>query len=341
MTSRLSPLLLNAGNIASVGIYLYQTHWGRYLRIALASTLWFLNPFVFLAATLTIAIALSSSPWIYAGIAIAFIAIAAYSWAKGQWNMALISRLVFADLIQQPESPQQARQKLKSKLWSVLLVQIMVGFLFGAAQSAVSFVLIPVFGVLSVLMGAFVYLYGIVSILGNLLSLGIYLLVYACLFIPELPLIIEPELGPVNSISRNWQLSRRSLPRIVMTITIAMLVSLPFYTFAMLIPTVLLSTLLPRFTELGYQPLVYQSIIATLLIGAILLLLTNLVVMPIWQSIKAVLYYDLRSRHEGFDLRLRYASHPVAMASGHPEESSRAADSPADSPTDSPTDSRP
>lgn len=28
-------------------------------------------------------------------------------------------------------------------------------------------------------------------------------------------------------------------------------------------------------------------------------------VFPIWQTVKAVVYYDLRSRHEGLDLQLR------------------------------------
>jgi hypothetical protein len=40
-------------------------------------------------------------------------------------------------------------------------------------------------------------------------------------------------------------------------------------------------------------------------ITMVISLLGGMFVMPFWQSMKAVLYYDLRSRHEGLGLQLR------------------------------------
>jgi hypothetical protein len=46
-----------------------------------------------------------------------------------------------------------------------------------------------------------------------------------------------------------------------------------------------------------------QAIGGVLIIGGLLLnLLSELFIMPFWQIIKAIIYYDLRNRREGGDL---------------------------------------
>jgi hypothetical protein len=40
------------------------------------------------------------------------------------------------------------------------------------------------------------------------------------------------------------------------------------------------------------------------LLYIILVQIVQVLVLPFWQSLKAVIYYDLRSRREGLDLRL-------------------------------------
>ena len=41
------------------------------------------------------------------------------------------------------------------------------------------------------------------------------------------------------------------------------------------------------------------------LLGFIIGLLSNILILPFWQAVKAVIYYDLRSRQEGLGLQLR------------------------------------
>jgi hypothetical protein len=80
------------------------------------------------------------------------------------------------------------------------------------------------------------------------------------------------------------------------------LIQLPILSVTNYIPSILLE-LLP------VGEAVY-GIIAVLSLG--LSLLGTMVVLPLWQAVKGVLYYDLRSRREGLDLALRQGAEPDA-----------------------------
>jgi len=76
------------------------------------------------------------------------------------------------------------------------------------------------------------------------------------------------------------------------------LIQIPIVMVTNYIPTLLIE-LLPGNTAF--------SAIATAL-GLVLSLVGSIFVLPLWQAVKGVLYYDLRSRREGLDLELRHSS---------------------------------
>ncbi|NEP06180.1 MAG: hypothetical protein F6K34_15915, partial [Okeania sp. SIO4D6] len=68
--------------------------------------------------------------------------------------------------------------------------------------------------------------------------------------------------------------------------------------FAGFIQSILTVTIPTESIELNFQLLLF-------LMGHIISLLGNVFWLPFWQTIKAVVYYDLRTRREGMDLQLR------------------------------------
>jgi hypothetical protein len=64
------------------------------------------------------------------------------------------------------------------------------------------------------------------------------------------------------------------------------------------IQVILLRVLSADPTSAGFQ-------ILSFMVGYVLGLVSGAVFLPFWQAIKAVIYYDLRSRREGLGLQMR------------------------------------
>lgn len=321
MAQALRPLALNSGNVVSVGLKLYRSQLKLYSKIALISTLWYMLPLLLLGVPTAIAIFIQANvaaqPTFQASFVVVYLLIAFSSvglgilcWARAMFNLSMISRLAFMELTQQPESVQYARQRLKPKLWSIFVVHILTFFILSAIQTAVAIVLTPVLAAISVIAFAIPWLGGFVLIVSQFIPLLAYLVGYACFFIPEVPIAVESSTNPGQSVLRSGQLSFRSFVHVLLVIGILAVISLPFYSLALTLPTILLTIISNQIA--GFEPGVatppmYRELLLVLGLGALLFLGVNLVVMPLWQTVKAVLYYDLRSRHEGFDLSLRNA----------------------------------
>jgi hypothetical protein len=108
---------LTVGNVVSAGIRLYRSHLGQYLGIAVRATLWILLPFLgfslafYLAREQAVVIAL---------LILAVIVAYFFCTAKFLTNSALISRLAFSELVNQPESLSEARTPIDRRLWRFL-----------------------------------------------------------------------------------------------------------------------------------------------------------------------------------------------------------------------------
>lgn len=272
---------LSIGNVVSAGVRLYRSNLKIYLQLALVAHLWFLVPI--------------------------------YGWAKYAAISGLISRLAFGELINKPESVKTARSKINSRLWSFLrvtlqflislallyiglplLLGIIMGIIMGIVLGILMLILgnpinpsnkillpIPIFRILIAIM-----------LVGVLVGLMWY---YSRWVVAEVPLAVEESINGGESIARSWELTKNSVLRIQGIVIVAFAVTLPILLLFSYLPQIFVLRVEEGSTT--YWILLFISWL-TSLVGGIF-------VMPFWQAIKAVLYYDLRSRREGFGLQLR------------------------------------
>ena len=128
---------------------------------------------------------------------------------------------------------------------------------------------------------------------------GIWLI--SRLFLIELPLAVENGVTASGSIGRSWELTKGAVSKIQLVVLVSFLISIPIF-LAMQIISAIAQTAIAA--ALGNSP-------PALLIGGFYILyiafslISGAFMIPFWQSIKAVIYYDLRVRREGMDINLR------------------------------------
>jgi hypothetical protein len=283
---------LSIGNVVSAGLWLYRSHLKTYFQLALTAYLWILVPI--------------------------------YGWAKFMAISGLISRLAFGELISQPESVKTARSQINPRLWSFLRVAFQVGISLACAcigltilDFILAFILILILVlILRLILGSgdnpFVISPGdnpfviyVISILLTVLFFGILVVgltwYYSRWMVAEVTLAVEEQVNGGKSIARSWELTKGSVFRIQGIVLVAFVISSPIVFLFSYLPDIFLFRVLRVFRVEGGSTtywIVYFISLLTSLVGVIF-------VMPFWQSIKAVLYCDLRSRREGFGLQLR------------------------------------
>ena len=120
------------------------------------------------------------------------------------------------------------------------------------------------------------------------------------MLIVELPLATENNIGASSAISRSWQLTKGSVGRIQWIVFVGILVSLPMTIVVQILSVIVQLVLTPLLgAETGLFYLVYYLLILPLSFGS------GALVTPFWQAMKAIIYYDLRSRKEGLGLKMR------------------------------------
>lgn len=267
---------LGIGNVVSAGMRLYTSHLKSYLGLSLKAVLWSLIPI--------------------------------YGWAKACTINAQIARLAFSELVNQPESVKSAEDSVSSRMWSFLGLQILVSIILFVANFGLSIVggfitAIPTLILRNSLQDAGVAaLIALIRLVVNLATFVAYIWVYSRVMIPELPLAIESNVDVGTSISRSWDLTKGSVLRIQGVVLVASLITLPIFVLV-LIPIMLF---IPSFMSASSSPDTLGGAILLFFLSILIVaLLANLLMMPFWQAIKAVIYYDLRSRREGLGLQLR------------------------------------
>jgi hypothetical protein len=263
---------LSAGDAVSASIRIYRERLRDYLPLALVSYLWVLVP--------------------------------VYGWAKFYMHLGLMSRLAFGDVIGEPEVVATARARVRSRLWSFLCVALQAGLrIFGiyilgilAISIIAGFLTVVLQTVLEGLVAGLLAIVTILGIIGLTIGFAFILIRFiARLFIAEVPLAIESKLTGEQSLNRSWQLTQNEVGRIQLVVVLSFFVTLPLSLLTGYIPSLVL-TLLP--------PEIATSAAASL-VSFFFSLAGGILAIPFWQIIKAVVYYDLRSRQEGLDLELR------------------------------------
>lgn len=314
--------MLTAGNIVTTATILYRSHVKSYLKISLISSLWLLLPIILglLGAIFVVAFSdtlNSTSVLIFFLIATpTWLLLFIYAWSKAWLNSALISRLGFCELMNQPETPKSARKNIQSQLWMFFLAGILLGLVLVSVYIAftlifailfviIAFVFAGIFQVsrmpqdptlitIITLLGVLVYIIAIFFFLGSILWF------YARLFLLEVPIAVEGGVNAFKALGISWKLTQKNIRFVIRIISIATLVNLPLWTIVQG-TSALIQPLLMTWIAPGSNYLFFVSYLISSIVGII----GNIVLLPFWQTLKAVTYYDLRSRKEGLGLQLR------------------------------------
>lgn len=299
---------LSVGNVVSAGLRLYRDHLKVYFGIACRATLWALLPFVILIPIPLVLIYEQANPAILGLLIPAGFVLFVYGMAKYMVNSALISRLAFCELTNQPESARDARRQVSPKLWIFLRAYLL--FLLLSFGIWIGFYLIAlVLGILGGFLAvsvqdnmAILVVLGLIAIILFGIALSVIIRIFTRLFMYEVPLAIEEDITASQTIQRSWSLTKNHVGRVFLTLTVAFLISIPIYIIVQIIVSILQGVLLRVLaadpTSVGFQ-------ILSIIVGYVLGLVSGALLLPFWQAIKAVVYYDLRSRREGLGMQLR------------------------------------
>lgn len=310
---------LSVGDTVSAGFQLYRENAKQYLGIAAAAVGWTLLPILTLIViALIAAIVAGATQQPATGIGLfvlafmAVIVLAVFCFAKSSANSALISRLAFGQLSNQPIDAIESRRFVNSRKWSFLYTQFLVALIVGGVFLGF-YLIIALLGVGMVLSaggmasgsggnaGAAIVL-GLLMFAAVIGLLVLVLWLSARLVGAEVPLAVESQSSAPQSVKRFWSLTKGSVWRIVGVTVVASLITLPIALLSNLfssVPNAIIEASVPEGPNR-----VILTLLSTLISFAISLAL-NILVLPLWQSIKAVIYYDLRNRREGLDLQLR------------------------------------
>lgn len=263
---------LSVGNVVTTGFQLYKNRFKPYFLLALKANAWVIVPI--------------------------------YGWAKFFALSALISRLVYGELIDRPETISAGTRYVNSKLWQFLLAGILISLIvFGAVFAfAIAIGIALVFaGLIGSQLGSLA-LTAIASILAAIavivFSIG-FLLLFMRFFVYDVPLAIEDNVDGSSTISRSWQLTKGFVGRILLVWFVAVLITLPLIAFVQFVSFAFqFASVISGEQNPGVNLLFF---LLTLGLG----ILSGAIQTPFWQAIKAVVYYDLRTRKEGLGLKLR------------------------------------
>jgi hypothetical protein len=306
---------LTVGNVVSAGFRLYGAKFKDYLTIAFFGTLWILLPFV-AAFAIAAFFAVVQNYYALLGLLIpALIVLLLFASAKYAANSALIARLAFGELTNQPEPLSDARRYTNSRKWSFLLTGFLMFLIYFGVLLAfylvLAILLISLFGVAGFQLlqnsaasppnAGLILLFALLVLVLLVGFLVFYIWLTARFIAPELPMAVEPGVTATQTIGRFWALSRGYGWRIALIAVI---------TFCITIPLQILAQVLASLPEgilkaMGLDPQSASYIVLLMLITYILSFALSILVLPLWQVIKAVIYYDLRTRQEGLGLQLR------------------------------------
>jgi hypothetical protein len=307
---------LTVGNVVSTAITLYKSNFNRYLRVSLRSIKWTLA--VLLSAVgagiLGGVIYSATNLWILVvPIVLGWIVITLYCSAKYMTDRAIVSRLAYQELIDSPETTKVATEQLIPRTWGFLWLSLWLT-LYMSIVVLVSYLLFLIaVGICGVILNALnLTTNPLAYALLGLIALGLFIyfilinLRYYCYwFVSELPLAIESNITPRTSIQRSKELSFPFVGRLKLIIFIAFLITLPI---GLLSNSLTIGGQIMDF--MANNPLMpanesNQSLSTGLIIlGVLVGIITEFFIMPFWQAIKAVIYYDLVNQQEGRDLLL-------------------------------------
>lgn len=263
---------LSVGNVVTTAFQLYKNRFQPYFLLALKAYFWLLVPI--------------------------------YGWAKFCAISALLSRLVYGELINQPETIKDGTRYVNSKMWQFFVAGILLGLI--ALGVYIAFAIAA--GIAIVLGGLVASQLGSVAVTAIAVTLSViavivflvgFFFVFIRFFVFELPLAVEDNMDSTSTISRSWELTKGFVWRILLISFIAFLITIPLVILVQVVSAIFQGVLTSSTDQNPFLSLIF--IILTLCLS----FSSGAIQLPFWQAIKAVIYYDLRTRKEGLGLKLR------------------------------------
>ena len=263
---------VSVGNVVSAAVRIYRDHFKLYFGLAFSAYAWVLVP--------------------------------VYGWAKFSAISALISRLAYSEVIERPETVNDARRHVMPRMWSFLGAGLLVALIASGVLVGAIFVFGILAGILGTILGQNATAIVIFILLGIIVFIALiigYIRLVFRLFIIEMPLAIETNVTATSTISRSLELTKGFASRLQGIVVVASLVTIPVSIVVQIVITILQTVLTALFsTDSPIFWLLFYFFITLPLSFA-----SGALLMPFWQAIKAVIYYDLRSRKEGLGLEIR------------------------------------
>jgi MFS family permease len=301
---------LSIGNVITTSTILYKSNFKRYFQVSLRATGWLL---VILLSMVVAGIVggflyFSTQSWLITmAVGLGWIGVFLYLAAKYATDRAVICRLAYQELIEVPETVAVATQQLVPRTWSFLRLSWLVSFYMfiiaaigylSLALLVIAITAISIYGLKLPAENPLLIISVALLVIGAfLLWLVILFRFYAYWLVAELPLAVEQTKSARSSIKRSQQLVKTSTQRVLLIITIAFLLTIPINTIgngSSFIGQIMSSVSTDASTQaMGYL---------LTFVGFLINLVSELFLMPFWQVIKAIIYYDLRNRREGGDL---------------------------------------
>ena len=301
---------LSPRNAVTAAFRLYRDRFKPYLGIAVRANLWLLLPLVIILPILFLFLSESVNYSLVGLLVLAAIPLGFFGFAKYQANLALISRLAFGTLTDNPETVKEASRQVLPKLWKFFRVALLFWVSFVVA-AFIGFLLI----VFAVMWPTLYVIEGLTSQNNELVILMLLLVMLAGIvaviilffrfvvrfFVSEAALSIE-KINAFKTIRRSWKLTRKNGFRVLAANVSAMAIVIQIR-LVILSVVGIVEVIVIEFSELNSNSTAYSE--TSDIVGYIILFAIGVFLSPFWQALKAAVYYDLRSRKEGLDLQLR------------------------------------
>ncbi len=307
--------MLSIGNVVSLSISMYKSHFKQNLKVAVNAAIWVgLSKASFLLLLLVVVAQVGVflfskftevnsyfepliqgfvNPFFTAIVLIVCILFLIIGSAIFKLRQAQIARLTYSFLLNQPESLQQVLVALNSKIWHFWWLGVKVGFINMGVNTLLNRVEIGITEKLSTSPS----LDGIEIVL-TVIQCAISIWVSAVLSLAYVVFSVEGKQAH-STISRCWNLAKGFAPKITIIGLLAAIVTMPPYLAAFSLPVAAFTSLLHHGT-----PSRFYIFLASIGLFLAISWLLDLLLIPFTPIVNAVTYYDLRQRKEGVDLRL-------------------------------------
>lgn len=264
---------LSVGDVVSAGLRIYRDNFKKYFKLALIGYLWVFVP--------------------------------VYGWAKFSAMMGVVARLAFKEVSEEPEAVRDAQRYVNPRKWYFFATGLLVSLIISGAFIPYLMIFGIIFGIIGVVFSESssgvvgIILITVLVIAAILVFIFGMIWLISKLFLVELPLAIEDNVNAASTIGRSWQLTKGSVGRIQLIV---------FLVFLICVPISLVSNIVGAILQVAIGAAIENAPILAGLGGLFYLAFIfacAALLLPIWQSVKAVIYYDLRMRREGMGIDLR------------------------------------